>query len=153
MSTAQTPPRHSHTTTSTRADSSRHMYICKYHSWTKKKIISQENRSKIRKSLMTSVRENKSYVIRKTDGYLWFQVQLRGILYICVTFSVFRVLSTIIWLEIVRSKGWWLVAHILWTTERLRYLPTATQWLLAVFWPLVQFASRCIVCLHDEIFL
>lgn len=97
-----------------------------------KKIINQENRSKIRKSLMTSPRENKSYMICKTDEYTWFQIQLSGILDICVTFSVFRVLWTIIWQEIFRSKGWWLVAHILWTTtERLRYLSNATQWLLA----------------------
>lgn len=32
---------------------------------------------------MTSARENKSFMIHQTDGYLWFQVQLRGILCIC----------------------------------------------------------------------
>lgn len=54
------------------------------------------HRNKIRKSLMTSARENKKYMICRIDGYLWFQLQPRGMPYICVTRQIFRVLSTAI---------------------------------------------------------
>lgn len=59
----------------------------------KKKISHQETRNEIAKSRMTSARENKRcmYDVLKIDGCLWFPVQLRGLLYICVMLSFFRV--------------------------------------------------------------
>lgn len=56
-----------------------------------KKISHQETRNKIWNSLMTSAQENKRCMIPQTDGYLWFQVQLRGILHVGVTLNFSRV--------------------------------------------------------------